>query len=88
MTTSRQQCIAIENRLNKRPNNYFDPQALQVAHDVVWLLGRVGALESELHRQWRANHAAHCGQLPAGADDCPRQECGCPKPDALVGASV
>ena len=87
MTTILQQRIAIENRLNRRPKS-FDPKVLQVDHDVVWLLSRVGALEAELHRQWRANHAAHCGQLPAGTDDCPSKDCGWPKPGVLVGAGV
>ena len=79
-----QQRIAIEDRLRRRPNNH-DARAIQVDRDIVWLLGRVGELEAELVRQWRANHAAHCGLLPDASDECPNTACGWPKPAALVG---
>ena len=87
MTTIEQQRIAIENRLNRR-RNHFDAKALQIDHDIVWLLGRVGELESELLRQWRAKHATHCEGRPTGSDECPVQTCGWPKPAALTGACV
>jgi hypothetical protein len=87
MTTIEQQRIAIEDRLRRRPNNH-DAKAIQVDRDIVWLLGRVGELEAELLRQWRANHAAHCDLLPTSADDCPHKDCGWPKPAALAGVGV
>ena len=87
MTTVEQRRIAIEDRLRRRPNNY-DVKAIQVDRDIVWLLGRVGELEAELRRQWRANHAARCEQLPTGSDDCPHTACGWPKPAALAGVGA
>ena len=84
MATIEQQRIAIENRLNRR-RNHFDAQALQSDHDIVWLLGRVGELESELRRQWRANHATQCEGLPTESDECPVQPCGWPKPAVVTG---
>jgi hypothetical protein len=79
-----QQRIAIEDRLRRRPNNY-DAKAIQVDRDTVWLLGRVGELEAELLRQWRANHTTHCDLLPSGSGDCRGEDCGWPKPAALTG---
>src|SRR6476661_6291421 len=87
MMTIEQQRIAIEDRLRRRPNSH-DPRALQTDRDMVWLLGRVGELEAELLRQWRANHAAHCEVLPSGAVDCPVNDCGWPKPASLVGVGL
>lgn len=87
MTTIEQQRIAIEDRLRRRPNNH-DAKAIQVDRDIVWLLGRVGELEAELLRQWRANHAEHCDVLPTGSDDCPGKDCGWPKPAALAGVGA
>jgi hypothetical protein len=87
VTTIEQQRIAIEDRLRRRPNNY-DAKAIEVDRDIVWLLGRVGELEAELLRQWRANHAAHCDLRPSGSGDCPDKDCGWPKPAALAGVSA
>jgi hypothetical protein len=87
MTTTEQQRIAIENRLRSRPNSY-DAKAIQIDRDMVWLLGRLGELEAELLRQWRANHATKCEPCRPGTDDCSRQDCHWPKPVALVGVGT
>ena len=87
MTTIEQQRIAIEDRLRRRPNNH-DTKAIQVDRDIVWLLGRVGELEAELLRQWRANHAAHCEGLPTDSAGCRDKDCGWPKPAVLVGVGT